>query len=98
MPDQLADFFRCVETARGWCFQVATVVWEGHTPDLKWTTMRRWKAAPDPARLQKARTAALVNPRYFRTCTHCRELTNAGQMHDDHTCQSCAEAQLGVVH
>lgn len=98
MPDHLADFFRCAETAHGWSFQVATVVWEGHTPELEWTTIRRWKTAPDPARLQKAHTAALATPRYFRTCTRCHELNNAGHMHNDHTCQSCAERHLGVVH
>jgi hypothetical protein len=98
MPDQLADFFRCEETADGWDLQIATVVWEGHTPELEWTTFRHWKTAPDPARLQKARTTALANSRYFRTCTRCHELNNAGHMHDKHTCQGCASLHLGVVY
>jgi hypothetical protein len=98
MPDELADFFRCVETSNGWTFQVATVVWEGHTPDLEWTTFRRWKTAPDEARLQKARAEARTRPRFFRTCTMCHRLNNAGLMHNHHTCQSCAERHLGVVY
>ena len=98
MPDHLADFFRCEETAHGWSFQVATVVWQGHYPDLEWTTFRHWKTAPDPARLEKARTAALANSRYFRTCTRCKKKKNAGNMEDDHTCQSCAPFHLGLIY
>ena len=78
---------------------VAIVKWEGpHTPSLDWTTFRRWKREPTEERLQKAQAAALARPRFFRTCSICHELNNAGHMHDDHICQGCAERHLGVVH
>ncbi len=99
MSDELEHYFHCVETYDHWHFQVATVNWpHPHKPELAWVTFRRWKTVPDPARLQKARTAALANPRFFRTCSRCHELKNAGHMHDQQTCQSCAERYLGVVH
>ena len=99
MSDELDQYFHCVKTDDHWDFQVATVNWpHPHEPELAWVTFRRWKTVPGPARLQKARTAALANPRFFRICSRCKELNNAGHMHDQQTCQSCAERYLGVVH
>jgi hypothetical protein len=98
MPDELADFFRCVKNANGWNFQVGVVAWDGHDPSLDWQNFRLWKTAPDADRLQKARASALTRPRYFRTCNMCHRLNNVGHMHDRDTCQSCAERHLGVVH
>lgn len=99
MSDELADFFRCVESVGGWVFQVAVVRWpHPHEPHLEWFPFRHWKTAPDVTRLQKARAAALCRPRFFRTCSMCHKLNNAGHMHDLHTCQSCAERHLGVCY
>lgn len=93
------EFFRCLEKPDGWHFQVATVDWpHPATPALKWTTFRLWKTEPTDDRLQKARAAALTRPRYFRTCSLCHKLTNAGHMHDDQTCQGCASRHLGIVY
>ena len=99
MPDELTDFFRCVENADGWNFQVGVVAWDGpHTPHLEWLPFRHWKTAPDESRLQKARASALTQPRFFRICNMCHRFNNAGHMHNHHTCQSCAERHLGIVH
>lgn len=99
MPDEIADFFRCVENAEGWTYQVAVVRWpHPHEPVLEWITYRSWKTQPDADRLQKARASALTRPRFFLTCNMCHRLNNVGHMHDHHTCQSCAERHLGVVH
>ena len=99
MPDQLADFFRCEETADGWDLQIATVAWpHPHEPELEWSTFRQWKTQPNKGDLTEARHAATSDTRYFSACTRCHELTNAGHMHDAQTCQSCAERHLGVVH
>ena len=98
MSDDLADFFRCEETADGWRLQVGIVTWDGQTPELEWSTFRQWKTQPNKGDLTEARDAASSDTRYFRTCTRCHELTNAGHMHDAQTCQSCAERHLGVVH
>ena len=99
MPDHLADFFRCQETADGWDLQVATIIWpEVHTPELEWTSFRQWKSQPNKGDLIEARDAVTSDPRYFRTCSYCHELMNTGHMSEDHICHSCAERHLGVVH
>ena len=99
MPDELDHYFQCVESAGRWEFQVGIVDWpHPHEPELVWVTFRRWKTAPDHARLQKARTAALSSARFFRTCTRCGERLNVGHMHDATTCQGCAEYYLGIIH
>jgi hypothetical protein len=99
MPDELNEFFRCVENAGSWEFQVGVVTWDGpHTSGITWKNYRNWKSKPDVARLARARASALKESRFFRTCTHCGELKNAGHMHDRQSCQGCAERYLGVVH
>lgn len=99
MPDALDRYFQCVESAGRWEFQVGVVTWDGpHSPGMVWKHYRRWNRRPDAARLARARAAALTVPRFFRTCTRCGALRNAGHMHDPQTCQSCAERHLGVVH
>ena len=98
MPDELTDFFRCLEDTDGWTFQVGVVAWEGHAPHPEWLPFRHWQTAPDETRLQKDRASALTRPRFFRICKMCRRLNNAGHMHNHHTCQSCAERHLGVVY
>lgn len=34
----------------------------------------------------------------YRTCQYCEENTPPEWLHDDQTCQSCAERHLGIVH
>jgi len=99
MPDELDEFFQCVENAGRWEFQVGLVEWEGpHTPHIAWKTYRSWRNPPNAARLASARASAINKPCFFRTCTRCGEINNAGHMHDQQTCQGCAESYLGVVH
>lgn len=97
--EKLNDFFRCEEVDGTWKFQVGLVRWTGpHSPEIRWMTFHRWETEPNSERLQKAREAALADQRYFQYCARCRELKNAGHMHNDHTCQSCAERHLGIIH
>ena len=99
MSDELDDFFQCVEIAGRWEFQVGVVTWDGpHTPEIAWKKYRTWLTPPTEKRLQKAREAATAESRFFRTCTRCGKLNNVGHMHDEETCQGCAERHLGVVH
>ena len=98
MPDELDEYFQCVENADRWEFQVGVVKWTGHTPHLAWQTYQSWRTQPNAARLARARASAINEPRFFRTCTLCREIHNAGHMHDQETCQGCAESYLGVLH
>lgn len=99
MPDELNHFFRCVATQGVWKFQVGLVRWpHPSTPTTNWITIRRWKTKPDQGRLSRSRTAAFADPRYFRACSMCHELNNAGHMHDDDICQGCAQNKLGVIY
>lgn len=94
--DSIDDYFRCVQVPDGWASQVGFVEWEGHLPHVEWKTFRRWRRAPTEARKELAEAAALK--RWFRTCTHCKQLNNPGHMHDDNLCQGCATDVLGVVY
>ena len=99
MSYKLTDYFRCVETEGTWTFDVGLVRWlSPYEPSMHWQPFRRWKTPPGKARLQRARTAAMRDRRFYRTCEHCHEVCNAGHMHDRKTCQGCAERYLGVVH
>lgn len=99
MSDELDHFFQCLEIEGGWQFQVGIVVWhDSHTPALTWKTYRRWRTPPTERRLQKARAAALVNPRFFRRCARCNERHNTGHMFGHQICNGCAEKHLGIVY
>jgi len=99
MSVELDEYFRCVETEKGWEFQVGVVTWGAvHRPVLAWKTFRLWKTQPDASRSRRAQAAALRQPRFFRTCARCHEINNAGHMYDAETCQFCAERELGVVY
>lgn len=99
MPNELDHFFQCAENAGRWEFQVGVLTWEGpHTPRIVWKTYRSWRSQPNADRLARARAAATKEPSFFRTCSRCRDLKNIGYMHDQQTCQGCAERYLGVIH
>ena len=91
--------YRVIESEGQWCFQVAVVIWPTpHTPELRWTTFRKWKRPPAEPQIARAQAAARINTRFFRTCSLCGELHNVGHMHGPDICQSCAEQHLGVVY
>jgi ribosomal protein L40E len=47
------------------------------------------------AAIEKARTARVVT---YRICVRCNQTNPSEWMHDDQTCQNCAERDLGVVY
>lgn len=99
MTTDFDHFFQCVEADGHWEFQVGVIAWDGsHTPRTDWKKFRSWHTQPDATQLVDARTAALKNPRFFRTCTQCGELNNAGHMHDQDICQGCATRYLGAIY
>ena len=81
------------------------VCWEGpHTPmvrpihfaTLNW---RRIPASTLIAALHSLINAAReVRRAKYRRCERCGEIKPPEWMHDEKTCQSCAEKHLGVVH
>jgi hypothetical protein len=97
--DDLSQFFRVHQLEDGWAFDVGVVQWPSpYSPELKWCQFRLWSRKPDAARIARAQAAALRQPRFFRRCTTCNELHNAGHMHGPDLCQSCATEKLGVVY
>ena len=95
----IADFTRMVEVDGEIRLEVGVIEWPGpHEPALVWKTFRHWKKPPTAERLAAARKQALSSPRYFRVCRRCGTRNSVGHMHDRNTCQSCAEAHLGVVY
>lgn len=97
-PDDLNDYFRVRTDGRdGWSFEVGVAEWDGHTPSLRWMPPRHWKSAPDAARPDRARAAALAMPRIFRRCTTCGTVNNAGHLFGRDLCQGCAERHHGVI-
>ena len=100
MPtDELDTHFRVVTTADGVTLEVAEVVWvEAQVPNDRWHAYRTWPVAPGADELEAARAAAILDERYFRTCTACRSRMNVGHMHDRRVCQACATERLGVVY
>ena len=82
-----------------WVFEVAVVTWDGpYDPSLTWKPFRYWKTEPDEARITRAKEAALRATRFFKLCSYCKKINNAGHMCDNTTCQSCASEHLGVVY
>ena len=99
MSDELDDYFRCVEHAGRWAFQVGVITWNGpDAPEITWKNYRRWRTQPDADRLARARAAALKEARFFGTCAHCGALNNAGHMFDSDLCQGCAAKSIGIVY
>lgn len=78
---------------------MCVVTWKGAcAPGTEWKTYCHWRRRPAADRVERARVAALKEPRFFRRCVRCGELNNAGHMHDREICQSCAERFFGVVY
>jgi hypothetical protein len=100
MPDDLDQYFQCVEARGRWEFQVGVVIWvDGpHSPRLVWKSYRKWTKPPTTERLARAKAAALNDARLFRVCTRCRQWHNSGHMFDMETCRSCASCLFGTLY
>ena len=97
--DELDTSLRVVTTADGVTLEVAEVVWvEGQTPTDRWHAYQSCPVAPGADELEAAKARAVLDERYFRTCTACRSRMNVGHMHDRRVCQACATERLGVVY
>jgi len=82
-----------------------TIRWDGpHTPVVypEWLATLYWKNLPRTEmttllHLVISRTSKLRRDTYGK-CSRCGESKPPEWMHDEETCQSCAERYLGVVH
>jgi hypothetical protein len=82
-----------------------SVRWEGpHTPVVrpKHFATLSWKRVPTSTLLmtlhELVRGVCEVRKARYRRCERCGETKPPEWMHDEKTCQSCAERHLGVVH
>ena len=97
--DLLESFSRLQRRSSSFALQVGRVTWPTqHEPTVLWQTWRAYPAEPTTEQLEADRAELLADRRYFLRCSRCGERCNIGHMHDDDTCQSCAERYRGVVH
>jgi hypothetical protein len=82
-----------------------SVRWEGpHTPVVrpKHFATLSWKRVPASTLFMTlhglVRSVCEARKARYRRCERCGELKPPEWMHDQKTCQSCAERHLGVVH
>ena len=68
------------------------------TSESEWIPFEILSPDPTHAELREVKQRALADPRYFTRCEECGGWTPAGLMHDNTTCEACAERTLGVLH
>ena len=84
---------------------VYSVQWEGpHTPLVrpKLLATLNWQRLPEATVMltlhELVSVAVQIRRAKYRKCERCGETKPPEWMHDEQTCQSCAEQHLGVVH
>ena len=78
---------------------VCVISWNGpSTPISRWKVAAKINAAGSGDKLDSAITHILRDEQYFGVCKECGERNPCGWMHGLEICQSCAEANHGVVH
>jgi hypothetical protein len=93
------SYWRLIHYRGKWELQVMVVQWEGpHQPIVMWRPIRTWDAEPEPSVLNEAKREACYSDKYIRYCTRCGRYQLKGHMHNEDTCQGCAERYLGIVH
>jgi type I restriction enzyme, S subunit len=97
--EDLAGDVKLVQVEDAWELQVAQISWpHPHEPELEWATYRQWDAEPSEYEVAEAKARLFADTDYCGHCEMCGDWCLAGHMHDDSTCQGCAERYLGVVH
>jgi hypothetical protein len=84
---------------------VFTIRWDGpHTPVVrpKQLATLNWQRLPASTAMMTLHglisAAVEIRRAKYRKCERCGETKPPEWMHDEQTCQSCAEKHLGVVH
>ena len=84
---------------------VFSIRWDGpHTPVVrpKQLATLNWKRLPASTAMMTLHglisAAVEIRRAKYRKCERCGETKPPEWMHDEQTCQSCAEKHLGVVH
>lgn len=84
---------------------VYSIRWEGpHTPVVRPRQLASlsWKRLPASRTIMEVHgfieLAIEIRRSKYRKCSRCEETKPPEWMHDQNTCQSCAERHLGVVH
>jgi hypothetical protein len=84
---------------------VFSIRWEGpHTPVVRPRQLAslNWKRLPVSRTMMAVhgliKSAIEIRRSKYRKCSRCEETKPPEWMHDQNTCQSCAERHLGVVH
>lgn len=93
------EVMRVRSTRKITVLEIAVVDWPSvSTPRTRWRKYHSWPTPPSNVEIAIVRANALADPKFFGRCDHCGEVCVVGYMHDDHTCQGCAERYIDVVH
>ena len=92
------DFMRIQVSREVTVLEVAIVSWDCQEPYLEWKIFCTWQGIPTASEVGAAKQQALLDKDFFGRCSRCGRLCNSGHMHNDNTCQGCAERYLGIVH
>lgn len=78
---------------------VKEIIWpQTHTPSERFKVAKSFHSKISEEQLESEIQKILKSKKYFGTCSICNEKNPNGWMHDDKTCQSCAEEHLGVTY
>ena len=95
----LEEFTRVTFEADRICLEVCDVTWNGPAePVSTWMTVKVLPPNLDRSVLLRLRKELLKRQRFFKTFDLCGQRNPSGWMDSSHSCQSCAERCLGVVH
>ena len=93
----VSEFINIQHGPKETVFLVARILWDVETPRIEWSRYSRFDAAVTDEAKGNEIGKILADPKYFLTCGECFELNPVGWMFDTLCCQSCAEANHGVV-
>jgi hypothetical protein len=75
------------------------IVWKGsHESEFRLRVVKTLRGQPSETTIENAVRAVLQDPKYFRTCKACKNLTHDSYMHDEDYCMGCAPSELGVLY
>jgi hypothetical protein len=93
----IAEFISIDSLPNKTTFHVGCIVWDGHTPDIKWKKYSELDGEISDTIKDSQLFEILSDTKFFRVCKECSEMNPVGWMHDKHICQSCAE-ESGIVY
>jgi hypothetical protein len=77
---------------------ICLVSWEGHISVEKWKLAAKLPTETPILEINKRIGELVKDERYFRICQECDETIPLGMMHDEITCQGCAQGIHEIIY